>query len=220
VGAEIVELDVQLTRDGRVVVIHDPRVDRTTDGTGAVAEMDLRQIRELSAGYPQRFGSDYLAERVPTLAEVLSLMRDRALVMIEIKRESVAGENPDEIEARTVAEIRRAGATRGVAFVSFDRDVLLRLRELAPEIRRGHLFRGVEIEQVVEGARAVGSEVAMPHKSMLCQRLWDLAREADLRLATWVIDDPAELAALMRFDLYGVGSNRPGSLLRALDQIS
>ena len=62
VGAEVVEFDVHLTRDGDVVVIHDPLIDRTTDGRGPVRELTLQQIRAVSAGYPSRFGDRFRGE--------------------------------------------------------------------------------------------------------------------------------------------------------------
>ena len=66
-GVSAVEIDVQLTRDGRVVVMHDPTLDRTTSGRGDVRQLSLAEIRALSAGYPSRFGTAYQGEHVPTL---------------------------------------------------------------------------------------------------------------------------------------------------------
>jgi glycerophosphoryl diester phosphodiesterase len=79
VGAALVEFDVQLTRDGHVVVIHDPTVDRTTNGRGRVGDLSLAELRTLSAGYPERFGSSYSGERIPTLAEVLAFLNGRVV---------------------------------------------------------------------------------------------------------------------------------------------
>ena len=111
-GVSAVEIDVQLTRDGRVVVMHDPTLDRTTSGRGDVRQLSLAEIRALSAGYPSRFGTAYQGERVPTLAEVLALLRDRARTLIEIKTESVTDDATGGVEALTIAEIRRAGRGR------------------------------------------------------------------------------------------------------------
>src|SRR5512145_1053572 len=85
IGAEYVELDVQLTSDGEVVVLHDPTVDRTTDGHGPISDLTLAQARRLCAGCPSRFGSTFATERIPTLREVLELVRGRARVLVEIK---------------------------------------------------------------------------------------------------------------------------------------
>jgi glycerophosphoryl diester phosphodiesterase len=216
VGAEMVELDVQLTRDGHVVIIHDDTVDRTTNGEGKVGDLTLAQIRSLSAGYPDRFGSAFASERIPQLVEALELLRGRARALIEIKTESVSSDHEGGIEARTVAEIQRLGMTQEVALISFDRRALLRARECAPEIARGHLFLQAAPAQVVEGAREVDCSVVMPEKGMLSEELCELAREAGLKVATWVVDDVGELRSLVRLGLYGVGTNLPGLLLEAL----
>ena len=216
VGADLVELDVQLAKDGQVVVVHDASVDRTTDGSGQVRELTLAELRRLSAGYPERFGDSYRSERIPTLEEVLGLLRERARAMIEIKQESVTDDGDSGIEARTVRTVRHLGMQDEVALISFDRRALLRCRQHGPEIQRGHLFHRADPADVIEGSRQVGGDFAMAEKGMLSEALVARARQAGLRLATWVVDDPEELRALARFDLYGVASNCPGLLLDAL----
>lgn len=217
VGADLVEMDVQRTLDGQVVVIHDGTLDRTTDGFGKVFEKTLSQVKAVAAGYPERFGSRYASERIPTLAEALDFLKGRTRVMIELKKESVAAEDSDDgIEAQTVKDVQRLGMSDSVVLISFERRALLRCKARAPEIRRGHLFHSVEPEDVVAGAREVETDLVMPEKGMLSELLRDRARDADIKVATWVVDDPQELRDLSRFDLYGVGSNCPGLLLDAL----
>jgi len=216
IGAAFAEFDVHLTRDGQVVVIHDATLDRTTDGHGAVRNMTLAEIRRFSAGYPRRFGSTYAGERVPTLGEVLGLLRDRAKAMIEIKPEAVSDDAEGGVEAHVVEEVRKARMEKEVALISFERRALLRCRTLAPEILRGHIFDRGKAGDMLGGAREVGSELIMPEKRLLSEDLRDRAREAGVKVATWVVDDVEEMRRLMRFELYGVGSNRPGEMLEAL----
>lgn len=216
VGADLVEFDVQLTKDGHVVVIHDATVDRTTTGRGRVRDLTMAEIRALSAGYPSRFADTHRGERVPSLGEALAMLKGRARVMVEIKPESVTDDAEGGIEARAIADVRKGGMEKDVAFLSFSRRALLRCRKLAPEIVRGHLFQKAEPGEVLAGAREVASELVMPEKHMLSDELRDRAREAGLKLATWVVDDPEELRRLARFDLYGVASNRPGVMLDAI----
>jgi glycerophosphoryl diester phosphodiesterase len=216
VGAAFAELDVHLTRDGEVVVIHDATLDRTTNGRGAVRDLTLAEIRRFSAGYPTRFGSAYTGERVPTLGEVLGLLRDRARAMIEIKPDAVTEDAEGGIEAHVVEEVRKARMEKEVALISFERRALVRCRTLAPEILRGHLFERGQAGDMLTGAREVGSELIMPEKRLLSDDLRDRAREAGMKVATWVVDDPEELRRLMRFELYGIASNRPGEMLEAL----
>ena len=216
IGAAYAEFDVHLTRDGEVVVIHDATLDRTTNGHGAVRNLTLAEIRSFSAGYPARFGSTYAGERVPTLGEVLGLLRDRALAMIEIKPDAVTDDAEGGIEAHVVEEVRKARMEKEVALISFERRALMRCRTLAPEVVRGHLFERGKAGDMLTGAREVGSELIMPEKRLLSEDLRDRAREAGVKVATWVVDDVEEMQRLMRFELYGVGSNRPGEMLEAL----
>jgi glycerophosphoryl diester phosphodiesterase len=216
VGAAVVELDVQLTADGHVVVLHDPTLDRTTTGRGDVRRLTLADVRKASAGYPDRFGNAYAGERVPRFDEALALLRGRATVLVEIKAESVTDDAEGGLEARVVEEVRRAGMVGEAAFISFDHRAVLRLQALAPEIARGRLFGRTTADEVVAHAREAGCDLVMPHKSQLTDVLAERAHAAGLKLATWVVDEPEELKALARFGLYGVGSNRPGVLLDAI----
>jgi glycerophosphoryl diester phosphodiesterase len=218
-GAAIVEFDVHITRDREVVVIHDATVDRTTNGRGAIKGLTLAELRRLSAGYPTRFGAEYAGERIPTLAETLGLLRDRAQAMIEIKPEAVTDDAEGGIEAHVVEEVRRAHMEKDVALISFDRRALLRCRTLAPEILRGHLFHKGEAGEMLAGAREVGSELIMPERRLLSDALRDRAREAGVKVATWVVDEVEELRRVLRFELYGIGSNRPAEMLEALQAL-
>jgi len=218
-GAAIVEFDVHLTRDGEVVVIHDKTIDRTTDGRGEVKQMSLAEIRRFSAGYPSRFGKTYAGERVPTLAEALGLLRERAQAMIEIKPEAVTADEEGGIEAHVIEEVRKARMEKDVALISFDRRALRRCQAMAPGILRGHLFHKGAAGEMLEGAREVASELVMPEKTLLSDDLRDRAREAGIKVATWVVDDVEEFRRLMRFELYGIGSNRPGEMLEALQSL-
>jgi len=216
VGAVLVELDVQLTSDSQVIVLHDPTLDRTTTGRGDVRRMPLAAVRAVSAGYPDRFGTAFAGERVPLFSEALALLRDRARLLVEIKTESVTDEVEGGLEARVVEEVRRAGMADRVALISFDHRAIVRLASLAPEVTRGRLFGHASADEVLAAARDAACELVMPHKSQLDDDLAARVHAAGLKLATWVVDDPEELRRLARFGLYGVGSNRPGVLIDAI----
>lgn len=219
IGAAIVEFDVHLSRDGQVMVIHDPTVDRTTNGHGHVKDLRLEELRRLSAGYPSQFGSTYAGERIPTLAEVLGLLRERAQAMIEIKTEAVTDDADGGIEAHVVEAVRHAGMEKDVALISFDRRALVRCRTLAPDVVRGHLFDRGQPGEMLAGAREVSSELIMPEKRLLSDELRDRAREAGIKVATWVVDEIEDLRQVMRFEPYGLASNRPGEMLEALQSL-
>jgi len=132
----------------------------------------------------------------PTLAEALGLLRDRARAMIEVKTESVTADEAGGVEALTVSEIRRLGMADKVALISFDQRAILRLRRLAPEISRGRIFGRATADEVVDAARASASEIVMPHKSQLDERLGREQRRDVLQRLELLLDrgDDARLA--------------------------
>ncbi len=158
---------------------------------------------------------------MPTLAEALGLLHERAQVMIEIKPESVTEDEAGGIEALTVEAVRRAGMTRDVALISFSRRALLRCRALAPEIPRGHLFgRGEPVGEILAGARTVGCRHRHAGEGHALRRSarprpggghqgGDLGRRRPRGAA----------GRIARFDLYGIGSNRPGVLMEAIREM-
>ena len=123
-GAEAIELDVHLSRDGVPVVIHDARLGRTTSGTGWVAEHTAAALRRLDAGswfnrrYPSRARARYAGLRIPLLREVLAWARERhCQVLVEIKE---GGDTYAGVEAKVLDEIYRAQAASLVTVISFD----------------------------------------------------------------------------------------------------
>lgn len=214
-GAPILELDVHQTRDGVVVVIHDETLDRTTDGQGRVAELSFAELRRRSAGYPTRFGSAFADERVPRLEEVLELIHGRARLLIELKHPE--GAPVDGVLERATSElVRGAGLAAETGFISFSRVALAACRDLAPELPRGLLAYRVDDQTLVRAARELECALILPEKGMLSAALVERARSEGLDVATWIVDDPAELEALAPLGLVGVGSNRPGALLAHL----
>jgi glycerophosphoryl diester phosphodiesterase len=216
VGADLVEMDVQLTKDGHVVVLHDVTVNRTTDGTGSVRELTLAELKKLDAGYPSRFQGAFKGERIPTLGEALEVLRGKKKALIEIKRESVTADEDNGIEAKVMAEIDRLRMAKEVVVISFERKSLVRCQKLNADVRRGLIYHQAEIPAALAAVKEIGSDLLLPEKGMLSEALCEQAEAADVKLATWVVDEPAELRALSHYGLYAVGSNKPGDLLDAL----
>ncbi len=149
-GADGVECDIRLTADGVPVVIHDARVDRTSDGTGAVAEMTLAQLREFNVGTAGR------PQRIPTLRELLEFLRDaqtgdyRPELFVETKRLGSVAERDGRLEAALNRELHATGLADGAAgsagasavpvhLISFDHGSLARFGALNPQIHRIYL---------------------------------------------------------------------------------
>ena len=139
-GADMLELDIHLSRDGIPVVIHDATLERTTNGHGRVAEYDLAALKQLDAG--SWFASEYAGERIPTLDEVLTLVNGRAPVIIEFKWDKEEGYYPQM--AAKVAAIIRAHRASGWCWVqSYEQRYLDEMYRLLPEVPLVKCFIGV-----------------------------------------------------------------------------
>jgi len=123
-AADMFELDVLLSRDGCVVVIHDDTLDRTTDGEGEVAAFTLAELKKLDAG--SWFSEEFAGERIPTLEQALRLAKGRILVNVEIKTEAVG----DGIVAKALEIIDELDMKDNVVISSFDPKALSKAREL------------------------------------------------------------------------------------------
>lgn len=122
----MVELDVTLTRDRKIVVIHDDTLNRTTSGHGRVRDKKLSEILTLDAG--SWFSPVFASEKVPVLEDVLTLCRGNTLVNVEIKPEAVEHPMPDDaIEIQVLELIRRLGMTDSILISSFHRRVIQRM---------------------------------------------------------------------------------------------
>lgn len=179
-GAQWTELDVHLSADGEVVVMHDPTVDRTTDGTGVVAEMTLAQLKKLDAG--SWFGPEFAGERIPTLREVIDLVGDRIRLNVEIK----STDNP--LSPRKVIEtLADAGVLKQSMVCSFGLETLLQARCLW---RDGCLA-------LISGS-AADLEIAIKHGlpwfnveyHQADEALVRRAHEAGVRVSIWTMDEP------------------------------
>jgi glycerophosphoryl diester phosphodiesterase len=134
-GADGFELDVHMSKDGQLVVIHDDTVDRTTNGTGLVKELTLSQLQDLDASNGMEA---YRGARIPTLGEVFDLVRDtKHIVNVEVKTDDWFYPG---IEEACLALAKEKGMEDRVIYSSFNHHTLIKLRELKPDARLGLLF--------------------------------------------------------------------------------
>jgi glycerophosphoryl diester phosphodiesterase len=216
-GARIVEFDVRLARDGVPVVMHDPRVERTTDGTGAVHELASTELAALDAGSPDA------PERVPTLGDVLDLLSGRAGVAIEIK--NLPGEPGFRADGETLvevthAEIERRGFDGPVLLISFNPRSIGVSRSIAPHVPTGFLTTElVPPQDALEHARQEGHEMVLPSVTSLLaagDAFVGDAHAAGLLVGTWTVDDPDRVRALVDRGVDAIASNDPAMALAAL----
>ena len=199
-GVDMVECDVHLTWDHRLVVMHDATVDRTTNGTGAIRRMRLEAVRSLDAG---------AGRRVPTLSEVLDCVRDRVHLLCELKGEDSADPSAELVRVH--------GMVDQVTFTCFDLQRLERVRRLGEEYLLGANLTGLEEDTLARLRDLRVCRAGVLYRN-LCLRHVDALHEAGLDVRAWNPDTWREQRAMIQLGVDGVSSNRPDILIQHLRQ--
>jgi len=210
-GADGIELDLHLSRDDQLVVIHDASVGRTTNGSGSVRDRTLRELKRLDAGGWR--GPRFEGQRIQTLQEVFERFRDRTRFWIELKGGS---DRYPGIEERVVSTIEIYDMLDRVLVQSFDRRAVEQIRIFNREIRVGVLTDRQPL-------RAVIGSLVPPYA--LCPRADtitddDLAqmRAAGLDCYVWTVNEPAQMDRLIDYGVSGIITDRPELLRSRLDR--
>lgn len=177
--ADAIELDINLAKDGELMVIHDPTLNRTTNGKGLVCQHTAAEIQALDAG--SWFDSSFRECHVPTLREVLSWAKDRTKVVIEIKNGPIF--YPD-IEKILVALLDELHMRNQVLAISFDHLVLRDLKKLAPDVATGVIYAS-RVPDPAGMAQAVDADVLMPYWALLTREEVAQAHAADMFISPW-----------------------------------
>jgi len=207
-GADMIELDCQLTRDGAVVVIHDETLDRTTTGKGRVRDHTLKEIKALDAG--AWFGSEFSGEEVLTLEEAITLLRGHVELNLEIKGE----ESPGRLEIQCVGIVRSLRFFEQTVFSSFTPARMRLVRDLGEDARVGILVdRGGSWSGALALADELGAEALHPERTLVRAATVSQAHGAGLEVRAWPVNRPEEIVRLAALGVDGIFSDFPERLL-------
>lgn len=217
-GVDLLELDVHLTKDGEVVVIHDPTLERTSTGTGAVGAARLADLSHVRLR--ARDGA-VTEEPVPTLAQVLHLVRPtQAALLLEIKVDPARRPYPG-IEEKTLALVKAQGLRERTVVMAFEPDTLRRVRALDGSIRTTMLVSRSRVERerapaptIVRWATEVGATSLGVDHRVVDAPLVAAARQAGLRLATWTVNTEPDIRRVLDLGVDIVISDQPDLAMR------
>jgi len=183
---QYVELDVHLSKDGVPVVIHDPTVDRTTDGKGKVKDMTLAELKRLRiAG----------TEQIPTLEEALQLLKGRTTVDIELKQ---FGDLYPGLEEKTLALVKKLGMEDQVIVTSFDHYSMMRVRELDKNIELGLINTGSS-PALVQFVKQLGGRYLSIHQAYITERFIRLCEEQQIELIAWTVNEEPDMRRFVKY---------------------
>lgn len=194
-GVDQVELDVHFTKDRELVVIHDATVDRTTSGSGHVLAYTLDEIQRLDAGE---------GERVPTLQDVIDLVKGQAVLQIELKGLGV--------EEAVVKKVEENGIVDEVVITSFRHYMVRKVKTFNPRVSTGVLFLGLPLD-ASRLARDAGAEGLHANVNYLDGHLVEDGHRYGLKVRAWNTDNPEQMRWLIDLGVDAIGSNRPDILM-------
>ena len=193
-GAHGVELDVHICRSGELVVAHDETIDRVSNGSGAIRDLTLSELKSF---HFNRMHPEYAEARLPLLSEVFQLLRPTGLsINIELKNSVI---DYPLMEQRVLDLASREFDLSRIIFSSFNHYSMLRMKQLAPSVPCGLLYEAVLVRPW-EYAKKLGMDAVHPHYSevVLTAGGCAAAHEAGIQVNTWTVNSPDAMDAVLR----------------------
>ncbi|PHN06264.1 glycerophosphodiester phosphodiesterase [Flavilitoribacter nigricans] len=218
-GVDMIEIDVILSKDGEVIVIHDDKIDRTTDGEGIVKEMTLEEIRQYDAG--SWFDARFAGEKVPTLDEVFEAIDGRTILLIEIKD---GDEAYPGLEKKVVDAIHRFDAGDWVVVQSFNQKSVLRTREMDPSLITYYLMGKNFADFYEELASESTSSTPLPyngiavHFSGIDAERAKKVHDTGYKLLVWTVNEEEDMEKMMTAGVDGIITDRPDQLKQLMKE--
>lgn len=211
-GADGIELDIQMSADGKLVVIHDETLDRTTNGSGLVCLQTADQLRRLSAG---KGHPGYADERIPLLEEVLEWIAPTGLKLnIELKNGIIP--YPD-MEEKAVRLVRRYNMEYRVIFSSFNHYSIAKLAGIAPDIEPAILYMA-GLYRPWEYAKKIGARALHPLYYNAIPEIVRGTQEAGLAIRPFTVDQEEDLIRMIRLGVDAVITNHPARMKKLLEE--
>lgn len=199
-GADAVEVDVHLSRDGVPVVIHDATVDRTTNGSGRVADLTVAELQSLDARGPFR---NLASARIPILEEVLAWARGKTRLVIELK-----GTDHPDLVSKTIALIREYRLIDQSLIISFDHLALRALREACPELGTGALYAAKAADPAAIAA-ACRASVICPQWTGVTAEMVDASHQAGYAVSIWTVNQIDDFRQVRNLGIDAITTDYP-----------
>ena len=215
VGSDMIELDVHLSRDGEIVIIHDEILERTTNGKGMVADHTLKELRKLDAGLS--FGPSFAGEKIPTLQEVLDLAKGRVLVNIEIKNPTHQRYSITELAEKTLREVEKAGMTDKVIYSSFNPVSLEWIKGKEPRAWTAFLFhRPWNTLRDIPGSKEY-TVLNLRNIHLTREKLVEI-KKSGKRINVYTVNPEEEIRKFIDWGVDGIITNYPDRLIKILQK--
>ena len=224
-GADMIELDVCMTKDRVPVVIHDQTLERTTDGHGLVSELTLPELKKLDAG--SWFSPEFKGESIPTLAEILLQIRGKISVNIEIKPESYESADPaDAIEKQICIMVEKFGMNESVLISSFENSYFPRIKFRHSKDNKKKSLRiaplqekEISEENVLKLCKDTEAYSFHPNERLLTPSLIGILNSNHFRTIPYTINNEKRIEQLAKWGISGVITDEPEIMWEVLRKL-
>lgn len=215
-GIDMIELDVRLSGDDDVIVLHDRTLQRTTTGNGSARLYSVPQLKEFDAG--SWFSPAFAAERIPTLDEVLKVVDKRRWINIELKSDFFHPGKPELLERNVLDVVRQAGYERSVMYSSFNHRMVATMKRLDPNAITGVIFSFVRDYGRLPSKLAgrVGAEVFVCEKREVSPRVMQDARQAGLAVYVYTLNSVENAEKMMEIGVDGILSDSADEIVHSV----
>lgn len=210
-GADFIELDIQMSKDGQLIVIHDSTVDRTTDGQGRIQDMTLAQLKKLDAG--SWFNPRFINEKILTLKEVIKQYGEKVKFLVEIKDPSLNVGIENRLIQFFNTSLSNGYSIDSFIVQSFDYTILQRLKKAIPSLTTGLLVNfqtQITKKRLSEWSNVVN--YINPHYLTVNQDIVNLVHHAKLKIMPWVVNNKEIALYLNDYQIDGIITNKPNLL--------
>jgi glycerophosphoryl diester phosphodiesterase len=207
-GADGIECDIHLSADGEFMVCHDETVNRTSNGHGKISEMTVPELKKLDFG--SWYGAEYANTRIPTLDEMLDVVSCMEIINIEVK--SFGEDSTDAID-RFYAILSGRNVLKKVIISSFHIELLREMKERHPDFYTAFLYEGKR-EAGILLAKEYLCDAIHPYKGDVDENLISLAREKELGINVWTLNEEEEIEHIGQLGVTGVITNYPDIALK------
>lgn len=218
-NAEMIELDVMLSKDGVPVAFHDASLEDHTDGSGELKNHTLEELQKLDAG--SWFDPKFSDQTIPTLEEVLAFASGKISLNIEIKTEAVSDEVRGGVEEKSLELVQKYGMENHVLFSSFDYRAIAHLKELDPDMPAAILY------EKSQSGKKLPSELLSKYSAdafncsygqLDTKRFKDI-RKHDIPVFVYTVDRPSRMRKLVKMNVTGIFTNKPDVLWEVLEKL-
>lgn len=218
-GADMIEIDIHLSKDSEIIVIHDDSLNRTTNGTGNIKDLTLEEIKKYDAG--SWFGENFKNEKVPTLAETFKTINGKAKLLIEIKD---GDEKYPGLEKKLVESIKKHKVSDWVIIQSFNKSSILRIKKINPKLVTYYLMGGnfddfySEVSAKIENGETIEKKFngIAPHHSLLDKQKVKLLHNAGFGVFTFTVNKVEQMNEMIDIKVDGIITDIPDVLIDRL----